>query len=199
MRKSLSFLLLFSCLTLAHCKSQEKKTAYDQKAIELNNKAVEFIKVDDYDSALLYLDSAIHIDTTYYFAYANKCTIYCSLKDFKKALLASQMVTIVKPDLAEGWTFTGMLHDWLDDTANARICYEKSIEIFDERISNPDTQKFLEANRRNRAISLILIGKEETGRNELKKLKKEYPNDKLVVEFLQLSKEEYLEEQFAEH
>lgn len=198
MRKSLTLVLISTWLILTHSNCQEKKPVYDPKAIELNNKATKFIMTGEYDRALLYLDSAIHIDTTYYSAYANKCTAYCSLKDFKKALKESQMVTIVKPDLAEGWTFTGMLHDWLGDTENALKCYQKSIEIFDERISNPDKQKSLEGNRLNRAVSLILMGKEETGRNELKKLKKDYPNDKFLDDFLKLTKKEYLEELFNE-
>jgi tetratricopeptide (TPR) repeat protein len=197
MRKSLPLLFLSICLTLVHCNSQEKKTVYNPKAIQLNNKAVEFIKTANYDHALLYLDSAIHIDTTYYSAYANKCSIYCSLKDFKKALVESQMVISVKPDLAEGWTLTGMLCDWLGDTANALKCYQKSVEIFDERIVNPDKQKFLEANKLNRALSLILMGQEEEGRNELKKLKEALPDNKTVDGLLALTKKEYLEEQFG--
>jgi len=196
MRKLSPLVLIFACLTLTQCNSQEKKTAYNPEAIQLNNKAIGFFRIQNYDSALVYLDKAINIDSTYYTAYSNKCEVYCALKDFQKALIESQKAVAVKPDLAEGWTFTGMLYDKTGDAADALKCYRKSIELFDERISNPAKQKSLEANKLNRALSLILMGQEETGRKELKKLKEAYPNDNTLDGFLNLTKKEYLDQLF---
>lgn len=198
MGKLSSLILISIGLALTQCRSQEKKTAYNPEAIRLNSKATAFITAQNYDSALFYLDKAISIDSTYYTAYGNKCGVYCALKDFQKALTESQKAIAVKPDLAEGWTFAGMLYDKLGDTLNAIKCYRKSIELFDERISNPAKQKFLEANKLNRALSLILMGQEETGRSELKKLKEAYPNDNAVDGLLNMTKKEYLDQQFDE-
>ncbi len=152
------------------------------------------MQVENFDSALYYLDKAIKIDTTYYVAYGNKCTVYCALKDFRNALLEIQKEIAVKPDLAEAWAFEGMLNDKLSDTLNANKCYKKSIEMFDERIRDPSKQKYLYENKLNRAISLILMGQEEAGRRELKKLKETNPNDKSLDDFLSLTKQEYLDE-----
>jgi len=196
MTKTFLQALIYTCLIATYSSCQEKKAVYNTEAIQFNDKAVEFIKTQNFDSALIYLNKATEIDTTYYVAYGNKCSVYCSLKDFRKALAETQKEITVKPDLAEAWTFAGMLNDKLGDTLNAIKCYKKSIEIFDDRISNPDKEKYLVANKLNRAISLILMGQEETGQNELKKLKDANPNDKSLDDFLNLSKKEYLNQIF---
>ncbi len=192
MAKTFFQVLIFTIFILTACYCQERKAIYNPQAIRLNNKAVEFIKIQNFDSALNYLNKAIEIDTTYYVAYGNRCSVYCSLKDFKKALVETQKEILVKPDLAEAWTFAGMLSDKLGDTLNATKYYKKSIEIFDDRISNPDKEKYLELNRLNRAISLILMGQKEIGRNEIKKIKAANPNDKSLDDFFNLEKKDYL-------
>ena len=84
----LTFILFLYGLT--SCKGQADKNVYNPKAVELNNKALEFIKTENYDSALFYLDKSIKADATYYFAYSNKVVVYCTLKDFNKALLVTK-------------------------------------------------------------------------------------------------------------
>ena len=64
----LIYLLIF--LTTLNCKGQ--KPIFDPQAVAFNSKAVEFINVQDFDSALYYLNEAIKIDPTYYIAMAIK-------------------------------------------------------------------------------------------------------------------------------
>jgi len=182
----------FIFIILPSCKSQTEKTDYNPQAIELNNKAVEYYQIGEYDSALYYYDKAIELDRNYYLPHSNKVNIYLSRKDFKNALNESELVIEKKPDLAEGWTFTGILYDFLGDTIKAKSYYKKSIEIYDHRISNPDKKQNLESNRLNRAFSLILIGKEEEGKEEFKKLKSENPDNIMIDEFLKINKQDYI-------
>jgi len=175
---------------------QNKQDTYNPKAVELNKEAVKFMNAQHFDSAMLYLDRAIEIDTTYYVAYGNKCSLYCSMKDYENAVTQIQKEVTVKPDLAEAWTYGDMLSDKLGDTATAMAYYKRSVELFDERITNPSKQEFLEANQRNRAISLILMGQDEQGRNELKRQKKAHPDDKSLDDLLKLDKRKYLNEIF---
>lgn len=190
-------LLVFS-LFLISCNSTEKENVYNTKAIELNNEAVEFLKTEKLDSALICLDKAIKIDPTYYVAYGNMMNVYCKLKDFKNALLVAEKQIEQKPDLAEGWTFAGMLNEKLGDNLKALKYYNKSIEIFDERIANSDKQENLKANRLNRAVSLVLSGEEQKGREELQKLKETYPEDNSLSNFLNITKQEYLKKIFKD-
>lgn len=182
----LTFTIFFSCTR------QIENADYDLKAIELNNKAGEYYQIGEYDSALYYFDKAIELDENYYLPHSNKVNIYLSRKDYKEALIESELILKKKPDLAEGWIFTGMLYDFLGDTMKAKSYYKKSIEIYDQRISNPDRKQDLESNRLNRALSLILIGKEKEGKEEFKKLKSENPDNIMIGEFLKINKQDYI-------
>ena len=184
--------LLIFITILQSCKGQSEKSNYNPKAIEFNNKAVQLMQQMEYDSALILFYKAIEIDKNYYLPYSNMAEIYLSKKEFDKALQASDKVVEIKPDLAEGWTFAGMLYDRQGDTLTAKKYYNKSIEIFDTRISNPEKKKDLTANRLNRAISLILVGQEVEGKNELEKLKTENPDDLKIDEFLKINKQDYI-------
>ena len=184
-------LLIFISI-LQSCNGQDKKPDYNPKAIEYNNKAVQLMQRMDYDSALILFDKAIEIDKNYYLPYSNMTGIYLSKKQFDKALQASDKVVEIKPDLAEGWTFAGMLYDRQGDSLTAIKYYKKSIKIYDDRIINPDKKKDLYANRLNRAVSLILLGQESEGKDELRKLKAENPDDIMVDEFIKINKQDYI-------
>jgi Tfp pilus assembly protein PilF len=134
---ALLFFLFNSCA--------QSKSELEAKANLLNKKAVAFIMKDQDDSALIMLDSIIKVDPAYYNAYTSKCTIYCDRKDFKDALIAILKAIEVKPDLAEGWTFAGMISDHMGDSTGASKYYRQSIELYNQRIANPDKKKYLEA------------------------------------------------------
>ena len=178
------------------CSGQDKKESYNPKAIDLNNKAVQLMQRFENDSALILFDKAIEIDNNYYLPHSNKCGIYIGRKQFDKALQESEMVIKKKPDLAEGWTFAGMLYDKQGDTLTAKKYYKKSIEIFDDRIKNPEKKDQLTANRLNSAFSLILLGQEAKGKDELRKLKVENPDNLMIDEFLKISKQDYIRQIF---
>ncbi|MFC0879020.1 hypothetical protein ACE01N_20665, partial [Saccharicrinis sp. FJH2] len=176
---------------LQSCKVQHEKPVYNPKAIEFNDKAVQLMQRMEYDSALILFNKAIKIDKNYYLPYSNMTGIYLSRKQFDKALQANNKIIKIKPDLAEGWTFAGMLYDKQGDSLKAIKYYKKSIEIFDNRINNPENKKDLAANRLNRAFSLILLGHEKEGKDEMRKLKSENPDNLMIDEFLKLSKDDY--------
>ena len=94
--------------------------------------------------------------------------------------------------------FAGMLQDKLGDSLSALRYYKKSIELFNERIVNPAKQKYLEANKLNRAVLFIFIGKQKTGFDEINDLKKQYPSDKSLDQFSGINKKEYLKEIFGD-
>nr|WP_319266232.1 tetratricopeptide repeat protein [uncultured Draconibacterium sp.] len=180
------------------CNGQGKKHDYNPKAIELNNKAVEYAHTFKEDSALILYDMAIELDETYYLPHSNKINIYVSRKQLDKAVYESEMVIKKKPDLAEGWVFAGMLYDRQGDREKAKKYYEKSIDIFNDRIENPDKADMISANRLNRAFSYILLGQEEKGKAEMTLLKQEEPENIMIDEFLKISKEEYINQIFGE-
>jgi len=192
---NLTISLLILITILQSCKGQDNNPDYNPKAIEFNNKAVQLMQRMEYDSALILFYKAIDIDKNYYLPYSNMTGIYLSRKQFDKALQASDKVVEIKPDLAEGWTFAGMLYDSQGDSLTAKKYYNKSIEIFDNRINNPEKKKDLTANKLNRAVSLILLGQEVEGNDELRKLRTENPDDLMIDEFIKINKQDYIRQQ----
>jgi tetratricopeptide (TPR) repeat protein len=182
-------------LTLAitiYCSGQEKKEHYNPKAIEMNNKAAKLMQIGKNDSALILFDKAIEIDKTYYLAHSNKIGIYLDKKDLDKALIESEKCLALKPDYVEGWTLAGLLYDTKGKSSKALNCYNKSIELLDKSIADPNKKNNIKSNRASRAVSLILMGKETEGKNELRKLKSEYPDMIGLDELLKINKKDYL-------
>ncbi len=184
-------LSLIAIVTIS-CTRQEKKENYNSKAVEMNNKAVELMQKFKNDSALVLFDKAIELDETYYLPHVHKVRIYLDRNDFEKALAECETSIDLKPDYAEGYVLAGVLYDLKGETKNALKYYQKSIELYDLKISEPNEKDDIQSNRLNRAVSLVLIGQEKEGRQELSQLKSEYPDMKIIDEFLKLSKEDYL-------
>ena len=183
-------------ILFASCSGGDKKEVYNPKAIELNDKALAQMQKFNNDSALILFDKAIEIDKTYYLPHANKVGIYVGKKEFEKALAESEIAISQKPDYAEGWAFAGMLHHGLGDTLVAKTYYKKSIEIFDKKILNPKEKEHLFANRMNRAVSMILLGQDKDGKDELKKLKVENPDNNVLDEFLNRNRQDFINDIF---
>jgi len=174
------------------CSGRNKMEVFNPKAIELNNKAVAQMQKFNNDSAVILFDQAIEIDKTYYLPHSGKASIYIQKKEYDKALVESEKVIKINPDLAEGWAFSGIIHDKLGDTETANNYYKKSIALFDMKIADPGMKTKIFNNRLNRAFSLILLGQESEAKEEMKKLKDEKPDDKIIDELLKLSKQDYM-------
>lgn len=184
-------------ILLVSCSGQAKKKTYNAKAVELNNRGLQFMRSANNDSALILFDKAIAIDKTYYLPHSNKALMYLNSREYDKALTESEKAILANPDLAEGWAFAGTLHEKMGDSETAMKYYKKSIEIYDKRISDPEKKERIQANRVSRAFSLILLGQEKEGKDELRKLKAEKPNDIVIDELLKITKQEYMDQMFS--
>lgn len=191
--------LLIGFISILTISCQDKKTKYNPESIELNNQACELMKNLDYDSALILLDKATFIDRNYHIAYGNKIVIYCQRKEYKKAMLEAENQLKAKPDLVEGWTFAGMLYDKQEDTIKAKEYYLKSIELYEKRILLTQDKELLISNKLNRAISLVLLGNEKAGKEEMEKLKSENLENLRIDKFLEMNKQEYLKSIFNDN
>jgi len=187
MTKELIFLLT---IILVHsCSNKEQENKFNPKAIELDTKAAEIIARGEYDSAMILLDKALQIDSTYHYAYGLKASIYM-MKDLPDSAI-SQLEKQLKlaPKFAEVWSGTALLYDKKGDTLKARKYYEKSIALYNKRIENQEKSSkkdIVRSNRLNRAFNLILAGQEQKGRTEALQLKREEPNnfDTIIINSL---------------
>jgi len=188
----LIILLMISCSE----KRQNKSGAFDPKAIALNKRAVKMISESKFDSAFILLDEAIKIDETYSVPHSNKATIYVNQINYRMALKENLLAVEKKPDLAEGWFMAGMLSDKTGDTIKSRDYYQRSIDLFEKKIADPEQKGKLMTFRLNRALALILLGKEAEGREEMRKLKEENPTDFVVNEFSKIEKKDFVSKFF---
>jgi len=163
-----TIIFLFIIFILISC-NQKRHDEFDLKAIEFNRKACEYFKEANYDSAFVYYDKAIAVDSNYYLPHINKAEIYLLEKEYELALEECELSLKKKPELAEGWTFAGMLYDFLGVSEKAMSCYLKSIEIYDSRICDPEKSHTLETNKLNKAITLLLIENKKLSSNIMTK------------------------------
>jgi tetratricopeptide (TPR) repeat protein len=183
-------LVCFSLVIIASCNRSNQSTKYNRKSIELQGFAVHLIQNNQYDSALILLDKAIKLDTTYYLAYADKVEIFLKLKDFNHAISESKQLLNIKPDFAEGWQFEGLIYDLIGDSVNAIKDYYKSIDLFSERLLDPQKKKYIFNNKLNIAVSLLLARQEKSAYDSLRKIKEQYPDQITGDEFLKLSRKD---------
>ncbi len=189
---SLAILALASCAE----KKQHTPGVYDPEAVKLNNRGVRLMEQYKNDSALIFFDKAIDTDETYYLPHSNKVNLYMSQRDYKMAMKESELAVEKKPDLAEGWTMAGMLRDKLGDSITANKYYQKSIELFEKRIADSTQREKIVPNRIFYAISLILSGKKEEGKEELLKLKEEKPNSQMIEELQNINRKDFIDKFF---
>lgn len=123
--------------------------------------------------------------------HSNKVVIFLDRKDYKKALIESELAITKNPELAEGWFFTGILNEHQGNDIRATYCYEKSIQIFTNRINNPDKQDDVNANKLNRALSKKFLG-DESFIEDLNELRKDKDYIDLVHEIENKTKQELM-------
>jgi len=152
------------------------KDQFNPKSVELNNQAIKMMqqgmmsdgreKEEYYSKALNLFDKAIEIDSSLINSYDNKINILVDLSRYNEAIEVLDLKLIRQPDLAEGYFLLGLLFEAISDTVNGYKFYNKSIDLFEERISQG---KMVEVNEINLAGSYIMINEEEKGNKLLEK------------------------------
>mgnify|MGYP001259515950 CR=1 FL=1 len=183
--------LIFSIFLFTIFSCNKAQDSFNSKSIELNNLAVEKMKMEDYKNALALFDEAIFLDSTYYAAYNNKVNCLATIKDFNEAIRINRLSLKIKPDLAEGHFFLGMLLEHNGDSIQATNSYNESIKLFENRILKG---KSVETNKLNLATSYLFIGQTEKADSIFKQLKE----NKMLYETINLlqnsSKEDLLKQ-----
>lgn len=197
MHKLIPLILLVTMLI--SCSEKKNRETYDLKAIELNNKGAEYLKQAENDSALLFFDKAIRTDSSYYLPHANKTGIYIGSKEFGKALSESELAIKKKPDYVEGWIMTGLLLEKQGDSLKAANYFQKSVDLYDLLIQDPEKKEQIVKNKINRAFALIIQGKDLEAKKELNKLKAENPDNLMIEQFLNMNKKEFTNQLFGEN
>ena len=132
------------------------KSNAEQKFDEGN----EFLKNQDYNSALEKFNEAIKINPNYYSAYYERGKIYYELKKYDKALADFQKVLKIDPHFARTYGKIGEVYYNLKDYPNALENLNQAIRIENEE----DAQKYREIVNK---INIELAEQKKTEGNEL--------------------------------
>jgi|GEM_PF-1283632 len=156
-RKTLFPLILIASLVACSGKHSTQQAA-NQKAIDMNDKAVSLMIQSKTDSAILLFNQAIATDPAYYLPHVNKTSIYMQQKAYNKALAEAELATGKNAGYAEGWTICGVLNEAIGNPAKAKECYKKGIEVFTQRMNDPEKKENYPVNLLNRALAKKMAG-----------------------------------------
>jgi tetratricopeptide (TPR) repeat protein len=152
------FSVLWIFLIVASCGERERKVYQesghepDSNAVRLNNKAVRFISnamhgYDSlsnalYDSAMIYLNRALEIDSLYLTAYSNKAQVLRRKGELEQSLEVLSKVQNIKPDFAEVITEQGFILEKMGRMELADQKYRQALKAYEKRLENdPENDK----------------------------------------------------------
>jgi tetratricopeptide (TPR) repeat protein len=163
-----------SCAQETSSSNPERRRA-NPEAVVFNNKAMELVAFfDDKDSckkALLLLEKATGIDSSYFLGHYNKLMFFYRLEQFDKALLTAKKLIQLEPNAHDMYMLNGILSEKQKDPISAKKYFEKSLEICNSVL---DTMK--KENRdylmlvMNKALTMIMLDDEVAGHRILKEL-----------------------------
>ncbi len=176
----------FGWLPPAAYKPKNQKAAMlSDSAAVLQVRAQQDPTLDDFErlklinQAFSMLTEALKLDPDYGMAMSNLSAVYLEKGDTLKALELMRRRLKVEPELAEGWQAVGIFSDLSGDSAEAKICYQKSIEIYDGRLkmgkkySKPENLMYYYDNWSGKAFSLLMSGDTKNAQNSIKALLEE--------------------------
>jgi tetratricopeptide (TPR) repeat protein len=175
MKNTILFLLM---IVVILCRAQQ--STFNLKAIELNNKAVNLIAKsfgDDtpLNNALLILDQAIKIDSSYYVAYQSKATVLCKLKKYESAIKTLDKVIQLHKNVAEVFSTQGFILEKIGRKKEAIAKYKSASNEYDRLIKKyPNKVEY----QINKAFLLVFIDNKETAQKSIKEIIKKYPENK---------------------
>lgn len=174
MNPVLAGLGFFFVLVLAHgCGNSD----YHPDAMSLQREAMKVYKRKP-DSALSVLDKAIAIDPSYHLLYNTKAMVYQRKGEYDRAVAELHKSLRWNDNQPEVHLQIGMLYDISARPEKAGDAYNRALALFDVRLAEGSTNEA--DDRVNRAVNLILMGREADGNAALDELAKNYPDHPLI-------------------
>lgn len=163
-------------LLLIGCKDKSDKYPLPPLSLKLEFEAMELIQhIDNKDSclkAISLLDSATDIDKDYFPAYYNKLPFLCSIGDYRRAIMAIDNASRIKPEAHDLYLISGILHRKLKDTTEANHLFLKSLSICNGTLDTmPSTNNDYMKLQSNRILLNIMLNEKKKAKYLLDKLK----------------------------
>lgn len=127
--------------------------------------------------ALLYLNKAIMIDSTFYNAFLNKSTVLMKLGEYEKAVECLEKILSYK-NIPEAYFIIGLIYEKIGKNEQAKVNYRKALNLYDNYINSPLSTARDKLNREY--VLLLLEGKEKLLKRINKQLEKDPDNPTLL-------------------
>lgn len=174
MKRIIAVFGVFLVFVLAHgCGSSD----YHPDAMSLQREAMKVYKRKP-DSALSVLDKAIAIDPSYHLLYNTKAMVYQRKGEYDRAVAELHKSLRWNDTQPEVHLQIGMLYDISARPEKAGDAYNRALALFDVRLAEGSDNEA--DDRVNRAVNLILMGREADGNAALDVLATNYPDHPLI-------------------
>lgn len=175
MKNIIGFVLLNIVIS---CSAQN--STYNPKSIDLNNKSIDLIAksygVDTLlKEALVMLNNAIKLDTSYYIAYQSKAIVLCKLKKYDSAIITLDNVLKLKKNTAEVLSTQGFILEKVGKKSEATIKYKAAFIEYERLIKEQPNKVEYQVNK---AFLLVFLANKEAANKSLKEILQKYPKNK---------------------
>ena len=173
----------------------QQHDSVNKKAIRLQIQAFDSEKRHQFDSAILFADSSIALDSTRYEPYITKTESLWFLKRYSEAAeVYKKQMRIKSPDFLIGaYVLLGMLYDKARNRKEAKELYLLAIKTWENGYTPPRFDKWEEVEY---FIAFGLLRDKKKWKMNLPELQKKYPA-KIKPKYEMMSRKELLEFHFS--
>ena len=187
--RSLLIVVLVLAATAVVGQTSERNRLYARK---LNDLACGPLKLANPDSAIQLLQQAVALDSMNTAARTNLAGQYVQRHEYALASKQLQEVVRIKPAFAEIVFWLGVIEEQLGRLGSARTHYLRSVKLYDDRIATGGSN--LVANRVNRAVALLFLGRKGEAKREIDILLPNLPPDDSMIPMLkELDRKKWVE------
>ncbi|HUW05585.1 MAG TPA: hypothetical protein VMW01_04925 [Williamwhitmania sp.] len=163
---------------------EEAATLTDKQLVDLadnlytNVGGLAYYKEDSLklEKALRFLDIAINKNPKNEAAMLSKVNVYCSLKEYSRAITTINGLFEIKGEYPEGLMFEGMLYEKINKLDSSAYFYQEALNAYNSRILKDNKLN----DKVNRAVLYCLVKNREAGLAEINKLISENPQDEFA-------------------
>ena len=200
MMMTLKFTLILLLLGLFSWGQTGSKPTINPYAKKLTDSAARmtFQMTDSgYRKAILLLDQATAIDSSFFLAYYNKLVFQSQLQQYNKALVTCKNLIRIRPMAPDLYLTCGGLYEITGDSVSANKNFQTALSLY-----NSITDTMSTSNRNydmlsiNKAIDLILLDQQIKGNELLKQLYNRQTDEAykdLILSFMNKNRKELLE------
>lgn len=165
-------ILILSSLSCSNTRNKEHAQEFNKKSIQFNQK-------QQYDSALVYMNSAINLDPENYLFQINKANVLLETKQFDQVIRTYEKALELNTK-ANVRLLLGELYAKKMDVEKSKMYFNDNIEFLNQQISTTTDQDVLNTLKVELIITKMQLGQERNGKQLINALKKEFPDDEFI-------------------